>query len=192
MLRTVSLYCAALAALLETGDSAATSVANPNEAPPKSGDARWLHYLETVSGWIMQRHLATDNLTHCRLLPPPHAIFSPHESTSTQLAQARQKPLAGTFHSRLLVSHRLPAPQLQTGHRGSYKRQSSSTETLLGSCLQPLASHTTAHTLMRRCVGATSCASSRPRPRHLRGTMVAIGQHSPELATDMHCSDSAR
>ena len=35
------------------------------DAPPKSGDGRWLQYLETVSGWIMQRHLSTDNLTHC-------------------------------------------------------------------------------------------------------------------------------
>lgn len=68
---TAALYAAVITTLIETGDCTPTPVVVPDEAPPKSGDARWLQYLETVSGWIMQRHLPTDNLTHCAQLPPP-------------------------------------------------------------------------------------------------------------------------
>ena len=131
---------------------------------PKSGDARWLQYLETVSGWIMQRNLPTDNLTHCAFCFCCLCATKPCLTASTLTLTSEA--------SSLLRSIVL---QLQTGRRESCKRPSSSTETLLESCWRPVALRTTAHTLTRHCAGATSCVSNKPWRRHLRGMMLATG-----------------
>ena len=120
------LLAAALATTAAPGVPATPAVGGggadaPASAPPAGGE-EWVEYLETISKWVMQRHLPTDNLTHCPDWPPGElqtSIFINGNLARILLATAQLTSNASYADEAMLWCDKLCDEQAQTTCHGA-------------------------------------------------------------------------